>query len=90
MSLSRLRIGQRVCLADDGIGAARGRIALRLERLEQDRESSPYLVLWEAGGESRCERSSIQPLGIGAPVPTTARVAGTGRTLSPAAAHRSR
>jgi hypothetical protein len=70
MSLSRLRIGQRVRPTDDGLAGELGRIALRLERDEHDCDSSPYLVRWEAGGESRCERSTIRPLGIGDPIPS--------------------
>jgi hypothetical protein len=73
MSLTRLRIGQRVQPTDAGEASELGRVALRLERDEHDCDCSPYLVLWEAGGESRCERSSIRPVGLDDPVESRER-----------------
>jgi hypothetical protein len=61
----RLRVGQRVVAIDPAGSGDLGRVALRLTRDGEDCETTAYLVRWEAGGESRCERSSLRPVRIG-------------------------
>jgi hypothetical protein len=80
MTPTPLRIGQRVRSTPSGDP---GRVARRqLEAVPGGTDTS-YLVLWESGGESWCERSAIEPLRIGDPI---RREAGSPRSVSLAGA----